>query len=126
MSTIRLDSLSRWQEGKMQLAARVGDTLVGLVDLYNYDPIHHRAEVGIVVDSQHRGHGYARAILLELDRYVQQHLLLHQLYCDILDSNTVSQHLFEESGYILCGTFAEWVSDDAGNYFSVKRYQKLI
>lgn len=110
----------------MQLAARVGETLVGVVDLYNYDPLNHRAEVGIVVDSQYRHQGHGEAILLELDRYVQQHLALHQLYCDILDANTLSQALFSHCGYTLCGTFAEWVTDAQGNYRTVLRYQKLI
>lgn len=32
---------------------------VGVIDLTNFDPRHHRAEVGIVIASAYRGQGYA-------------------------------------------------------------------
>ena len=121
-----LVALSRWNEGRMQLAARVGETLVALVELYNYDPVHRRAEVGIVVDTPYRFQGYGADALRELERYVQQHLALHLLYCDILEDNLVSQHLFAKCGYVQCGRFTEWVSDEEGNYHDVVRYQKLL
>ena len=112
-------------DGSMQLAALVDGELVGCIDLYNYDPIHRRAEVGISVERSWRRKGYATAMLMELDKLCAHQLHLHQLYCDVVASNTVSCHLFERCGYRQIGVMQEWVVVN-DEYRDVLRYQKIL
>lgn len=112
-------------DGSMQLAALVDDHIVGCVDLYNYDPIHCRAEVGIVVESRWRRKGCASAMLQALDVMCIHDLHLHQLYADVVATHAVSMHLFERCGYRAVGRMKEWVlvKDE---YLDVVRFQKIL
>ena len=112
-------------DGQMQFAAMVDGQLVGCVDLYNYDPIHRRAEVGIVVKSGWRRKGCATAMLLALESLCRNSLHLHQLYCDVVASNGVSVHLFERCGYRRVGCMYEWVQVGEA-YGDVYRFQKIL
>lgn len=114
-----------FSEGQMRLAAMEDDTLVGCVDLYNYDPVHRRAEVGIVVVKQFRHQGVGAAILNQLTSFCATSLSLHQLYCDIAVVNDASLHLFEKCGYERCGYMREWISIDDEFVDSV-RLQRIL
>ena len=46
-------------------------TVVGLVDLTNFDPKHRRAELGLVVERPHRRKGFARRVLLHIEHYAR-------------------------------------------------------
>jgi len=112
-------------DGRLQLAALAGDVLMGCIELYNYDPIHRRAEVGIVVDKAFRRQGYATAMLCALDRLGADSLHLHQLYCDIVSTHAVSLRLFERCGYLRAGCMQEWVIV-GDRYCDVLRLQKIL
>lgn len=124
---IRLYTVDKgvFQEGQMQLAAMDGDTVVGCVDLYNYDPVNHRAEVGIVVAPEFRHKGVGTAILNELTTFCTRSLSLHQLYCDIAAVNSASLKLFEHCGYVRCGLMKEWLLV-AGRYVDSVRLQLML
>ena len=114
-----------FSEGQMRLAAMEDDTLVGCVDLYNYDPVHRRAEVGIVVVKQFRHQGVGAAILNQLTSFCATSLSLHQLYCDIAAVNSASLKLFEHCGYVRCGLMKEWLLV-AGRYVDSVRLQLML
>ena len=115
-------------DGSMQLAALVDGELVGCIDLYNYDPIHRRAEVGIGVERSCRRKGYATAMLLELDKLCAHQLHLHQLYCDVVTSNTVSCHLFERCGYRQVGVCKNglWSTTNTATSSASKKFSMVI
>jgi len=123
--TLRAVEKGCFVDGCMQLAALVDDQVTGCIDLYNYDPIHCRAEVGIVVESSWRRKGCATAMLHALEVMGVQNLRLHQLYADVVATNTVSVHLFEQCGYRQVGVMKEWVlvKDE---YLNVVRLQKIL
>lgn len=123
--TLRAVDKGIFVDGSMSLAALFNDELVGCIDLYNHDPIHRRAEVGIVVDKDHRRQGYGQAMLRALDTLCRDDLGLHQLYCDIVDSHAVSLHLFESCGYSRVGCMHDWVMVGEG-YRDVIRLQKIL
>ena len=83
---------------------------VGLVDLYDFDPYHQRAGLGILVHAvEDRGLGYASsAIGLMLD-YAFKTLALNQVYCSVPGSNTASLGLFEKLGFTRTGYRKEWL-----------------
>lgn len=124
--TLQAVNKSIFVDGQLQLAC-VDDNqqVVGCIDLYNYDPINQRVEVGIVVEKSHRHQGVGASILQELDNFCTNHFHIHQLYCDVLESNTVSMALFRKAGYVQCGTFSQWVLTNAG-YKNVVRFQKIL
>ncbi len=83
---------------------------VGAIDLFDFDPHHHRAGVGILVaDPSDRRKGYAREALETLMEYCFGILNLHQLFCNIQAGNKASIALFEKAGFIEVGRKKEWI-----------------
>lgn len=81
---------------------------IGAIDLFDFDPAHHRAGVGILLTSQERGKGYASEALALLCSYCFNTLNLHQLYCHISSENEVSIKLFTMAGFEITGTCKDW------------------
>lgn len=81
----------------------------GAIDLFELDPIHRRAGLGILIDSQYRGKGLASDALQVLVRHCFENLGLHQLHCGVVADNTSSRRLFENNGFQPCGVRKEWL-----------------
>lgn len=82
---------------------------VGLIDLFEYDPYHLRAGVGILIhDPSHRGRGYGADALALLCGYARETLLLHQLWCNVEADNTASLKLFRCAGFTKAGIKRHW------------------
>ncbi len=99
---------------------------VGCVDLFDFDPYHQRAGVGIIVDSSKRRKGFGLEMLLELQLFASQHLNLHQLHCTIAADNTPSIALFSKAGFSPCGTLKQWNLDSSNHWCDALIYQKII
>lgn len=87
---------------------------VGAVDLFEFDPHHRRAGVGIIVAPPYRRQGYALDALLTLERYAKEVLMLHQLWCSAGADNKASLSLFAKAGYAECGRRREWILSTDG------------
>jgi len=85
-----------------------GKKTIGMIDLYDFDPHHERAGVGILVLPEEREKGYALDALQVLIRYSFSILNLHMLHCNITVDNTPSIRLFEKAGFSQCGLKKEW------------------
>ncbi len=85
------------------------DQLVGCIDLFDFEPFHLRAGVGILIDAEYRRKGYAKASLLLLLEYVFKNLKINQLHCKINSNNKISLSLFESCGFKKTGTFKSWM-----------------
>lgn len=88
---------------------------IGLIDLFDFDPKHRRAGIGIVIsnpDDRNKGLG-AEALSL-LCSYAISTLDLHQLYANILEENKASIHLFEKLGFERIGIKKEWIRTSTG------------
>lgn len=82
---------------------------VGAIDLFDFDPFHFRAGVGILIhDEKDRKLGYATDALQLLCIYATNYLRLHQLYANISEDNLASIHLFKSNGFDLIGTKKDW------------------
>lgn len=82
---------------------------VGAIDLFDFDPFHFRAGVGILIhDEKDRKLGYANDALQLLCTYASTHLRLHQLFANISADNAASIKLFENNGFELSGTKKDW------------------
>ena len=82
---------------------------VGMIDLFDFDPHHQRAGVGILIgESAEWGKGYAKEALKILLKYVFTVLLLNQVYCSIDELNTASLNLFKNAGFRITGIKEKW------------------
>jgi len=88
-----------------------GEKSVGTIDLFDFDPVHRRAGVGILIREPYRSKGYAFEAMNIFIRYAFGTLRLHQLYCNIMPDNSSSLNLFEKLGFVKCGAKQDWVYD---------------
>ena len=107
---------SIFETGQLRLMIDVlpDERTIGTLDLYDFDQFHNRAGVGILVaDESDRQKGYASAALACMVKYAFETIGLHQLWCNILESNAPSLNLFTHHGFSICGSRKEWakVSD---------------
>lgn len=116
-----------YADKQLRLVAEVDGMAVGCVDLFDYDPQHHRAGVGILVDAACRKRGYGLRMLKAMAEYGHDVLQLHQIYCHVAEDNTASRHLFEKAGYRCCGELKEWIYDaKEQRYMKAYMYQYLM
>jgi diamine N-acetyltransferase len=88
---------------------------IGAIDLFDFDPFHKRAGIGILIaDETQKRKGYASMALKCLIQYCFTTLQLHQLYCNILANNTESIDLFEKLGFVRIGIKKDWVQTADG------------
>jgi diamine N-acetyltransferase len=94
---------------------KIDGAIVGATDLYDFEPFHRRAGVGILIDSNYRKQGYGLMVLNILEEYAFSFLNLKQLYAMIPENNKVSRELFTKAEYKNNGKLNEWLSK--GNSF---------
>ena len=83
---------------------------VGAIDLFEYDPIHRRAGIGILIYEQSdRGRGYASDAVETLCRYAHDTLRAHQLWCNVGADNEASLRLFRSAGFTEIGVKRDWL-----------------
>ena len=109
---------------RLVIALKGKDTPVGIADLFNYQPLHAHAEVGILVRQEYRGMGYAGEALGLLCDYAFGFLALHQLVAYVLVDNHDSRELFCANEFVSRGTLREWWRMD-GEFKDVVVYQRL-
>jgi diamine N-acetyltransferase len=101
-----------------------GTVPVGTIDLFDFEPIHSRAGVGILIREVFQRRGYATEAMEIFIRYAFGTLHLHQLYCNISPENSASLTLFEKCGFSRCGVKKEWNYD--GRHFADEWIYQLI
>lgn len=88
---------------------------VGAIDLFEFDPFHLRAGIGILIHNQNeRNLGYATDALTLLCSYAAGHLRLHQVFANIAEDNLESIQLFTKNGFELTGTKKDWRLTESG------------
>ena len=98
---------------------------MGLIDLYDFNPRHLRAGVGIVISQPDtRDRGYGSEALELFCEYAFGVLQLHQVYATISVSNSRSRHLFEKLGFRQNGVRKGWLRSSQG-FEDVLFYQKF-
>jgi diamine N-acetyltransferase len=98
---------------------------IGTIDLFDFDPFHKRAGIGILIaDEAQRRKGYASMALKCVIDYCFTTLQVHQLYCNILANNCESMDLFQKLGFERIGVKKEWVNTVDG-YLDEHMFQLL-
>ena len=115
-----------FRDRQLRLVIETTDGIsVGFVDLQNFEPLHHRAEVGIVIVPEQQRKGLAKEALRLLASYVSAHLGIHQLYALVPEYNTASVALFHKCGYKQTAILRDWLSTPSG-WQSVLVFQNLL
>lgn len=109
---------------RLAISPHGSEELIGLVDLFQFEPQHRRAGMGIIVKKDHQQKGIATHAVELLTQYAFRFLGLHQIYAHVPLNNPGSQRLFENSGFTLAGTLKEWMKDNNG-YTDVLIYQMM-
>jgi diamine N-acetyltransferase len=83
---------------------------VGIIDLFDFDPLHLRAGVGILIAQKgDRMKGLASEAVSLLMDFAFHSLHLHQLYCNVAEDNEASLKLFSKLGFSEVGRKRDWI-----------------
>lgn len=88
---------------------KVNGKSIGMIDLFDFNPQHKRAGIGILIHPDFQQKGFASEALQLLINYCFTHLHLHQLYANITNDNTNSLHLFEKQNFKQIGIKKDWI-----------------
>jgi diamine N-acetyltransferase len=98
---------------------------VGTIDIFEFDPFHKRAGIGILIANEaYRRRGLASMSLTCLIEYCFTTLQLHQLFCNIQEDNLASIDLFRNHGFKQMGIKKDWIQADKG-YRDVIMFQLI-
>jgi len=98
---------------------------IGLIDLFDFDPINHRAGIGIVIINTHRKKGYALESVKLIEDISKKDLQIHQLYVNVGIDNKSSLNLFKKLGYLEIGVKKDW-NFIKGQYIDEVLFQKIL
>jgi diamine N-acetyltransferase len=99
---------------------------VGAVDLFDFDPYHLRAGIGILIhNAEDRRRGYASDALAAMEDYSVHILGLKQLYANIAADNNPSLRLFGKAGFNKTGVKESWLKTSEGWKDEIL-FQKLL
>lgn len=116
-----------YADGQLRLAVtlRGSGTAVGFVDVQNYDAVHNRAEVGIVIIPEMQHEGYATEALEILSRYAAEVPGLHMLYAVAADNNAAACGLFRRAGFSEKCVLPGWLKAGDG-YSDACLFMKIL
>jgi len=98
--------------------------IVGLIDLFDFNPQHIRAGIGVLIDKIHQKKGYATEAIQLVNNYAFSYLNLRQLYANIATDNKESIVIFEKTGYLKTGIQKDWICNN-GVFKDVAFYQLI-
>ena len=107
-------SIYETKQLRLMIVLREENKTIGIVDFYDFDPHNNRAGVGILLDADFHGKGYASDAINLLSAYAFSFLKLHQLYAHVPENNERSKVLFSGCGFIETGLLREWNSTSEG------------
>jgi len=80
----------------------------GTIDLYDFEPYHNRAGIGILIDDSFQQKSYATQALEMMKDYSFRFLKLGQIYAFIPTMNLPSIHLFRKCSFVESGLLKNW------------------
>ena len=99
---------------RLMIVSKADNAILGTIDLTDFVPLHHRAEVGIALRIQYRKQGYALEALQLLRDYAFRFLQLHQLCAHVASDNEDSIRLFANCGFVQSGLLKDWIRTPEG------------
>lgn len=105
-----------WESKQLRLIIENEQQLpVGTVELFDFDPYHGRAGVGIMIfDDSEKRKGLATQTLELVVEYASLELGINQLYANIAATNIASIQLFKKMGFEITGVKKQWLRIASG------------
>ena len=94
---------------RLVITEKLNKTAIGMIDLFDFNPQHKRAGIGILVHEKYQKNGFASEALQLLISYSFQYLGVHQLYANITSDNTKSIALFKKHKFTEVGLKKDWI-----------------
>lgn len=94
---------------RLVIEERRNNNAIGLIDLFEFDPQHKRAGIGIVILKNYQNNGFASDALTVLINYCFNRLNLHQLFANIACDNQTSISLFKKHLFKQVGIKKDWI-----------------
>lgn len=95
---------------RMVVEDEVGES-IGIVDLIDFSPAHHRAELGLVIKKSLRGQGLATATVSKIIQYGRDVVHLHQIYAIVPQDNVSCARMLKKVGFQSVRSLKEWLFD---------------
>lgn len=99
---------------------------IGTIDLFEFEPMHLRVGVGILIFEAFRKKGYAFEAIELVKAYTRDTLLMNQLFCNISSSNIESVSLFEKCGFEKIGIKKQWNKISSNQFEDELMYQLIF
>ncbi|MEW5675064.1 GNAT family N-acetyltransferase [Flavobacterium enshiense] len=95
---------------RLAICKNESNEVVGLIDLFDFDPRNQRAGVGVVIqNTENRNLGIGKEALGLLINFSFSQLQLRQLYANIGTENAPSINLFTTFGFRCVGVKKDWI-----------------
>lgn len=88
------------------------NTAIGMIDLFDFNPQHRRAGIGILVHKMFQNSGFASDALSIFIPYCFKILNLHQIFANIISNNQQSIKLFSNFNFKKIGIKKDWLFID--------------
>ena len=95
---------------RLMIELKESGRAIGTIDLYDFEPLHRRAGIGILIDKKFRHQGFGLQTLALIKEYCFGFLKMNQLYAFIPEKNKNSITLFEKAAFHQSGVLKEWLS----------------
>ena len=92
---------------------------IGIIDLFEFDPQHARCGIGIYINENYRGSGFAAECIDLIKFYAFSTLHLKQIYVHVNQSNAASLALFEKAGFEKSGLKKSWHKNGLNSFEDV-------
>ena len=113
-----------YEAKQLRLIIAHQNTAIGMIDLFDFEPKHSRAGIGIVLLEKYQHKGFANEALQLFIQFAFKSLNLHQLYANITTDNSSSIHLFTQNNFKLIGVKKDWIFSK-NNYKDEGLYQLI-
>lgn len=105
-----------WEIREMRLIITdFENNALGTLELFEFDPYHSRAGVGVMIFEQSdRRKGTASEALTLLFDYCKNELGINQVYANVSEANLASLNLFKSLEFLLVGVKKNWLRTPTG------------
>lgn len=100
------------------------NNVVGCVDMFDFNPYNMRCGIGIIIDTEYRGKGYATEAIGLMCNYLFKTIGIHSIYATMREKNMISQHIFTKCGFEQIGVRKDWIK--IGDIFENEIFMQKI
>jgi diamine N-acetyltransferase len=111
---------------RLMICLKQNNEPIGTIDLFEFDPLHGRVGVGILIFQAFRKKGYAIEAINLVKDYTRNTLLMNQLFCNISASNSESIRLFGNCGFQKIGVKKNWNQISKNQFEDELMYQLIF